>query len=339
MYRQLFFKLLIFIAISPALQVLGDEVIKQTSLGRINWTQGVVYADGFGTARAGVSGPQKRLLAQRAATVDAQRNLLEITRGVRIDSELKTDQAMQQSRETTAAVEGIVKGARITRKLYQNEVATVTLAMPIAGRFLKVLCQADRTARFEPQPPDPGQEMMQFLIGVSGDFLDALIPFAQAGDAILIRDESELQAYLKLLEWMQRENGAPVDKMLQQAISDYETNSLFSGLLIDASSVADFELATIPKIRDQEGNIIYPSEQTSYDDIVNKRGVSYDFDLSDAIKNKRVATSPFIIKALSTYKNLASDLIITTEDAQRVRSSNSTVAAMNKAGVLIVVAI
>ncbi|MFT4821616.1 MAG: hypothetical protein ACI9PN_002483, partial [Candidatus Azotimanducaceae bacterium] len=116
-------------------------------------------------------------------------------------------------------------------------------------------------------------------------------------------------------------------------------NSQFSGLLIDASTVPNFELATVPKIRDQDGNILYPSDNTSYDDIINKRGVTYDFDLNDAVRNHRVATTPFIIKAISTYKNLASDLIINTSDAARVKQSASTLEAMNKAGVLIVVAI
>ena len=57
------------------------------------------------------------------------------------------------------------------------------------------------------------------------------------------------------------------------------------------------------------------------------------------MRNKRVATSPFIIKAQSTYKNLASDLVISKEDAARISQSTSTLQSMSKAGVLIVVAI
>ena len=152
-------------------------------------------------------------------------------------------------------------------------------------------------------------------------------------------DEDEVKAYKKLLEWMHASNTLSVQDMLTLAISNYEQNNQFSGLLIDASSVANFELATVPKIRDEEGNIFYPSKNTSYDNIVKKRGVTYDFDLDDAISNQRVATFPFIIKALSTYKNLDSDLIISSGDAQKIARSASTLEAMNQAGVLIVVAL
>ena len=86
------------------------------------------------------------------------------------------------------------------------------------------------------------------------------------------------------------------------------------------------------------GEILYPNDDTSYDDIVNRRGVTYDFDLEDAVRNKRVAQTPFVIEAIGTYKGQASDLTITLSDATRLRQSPSTVSAMNRAGVLIVVA-
>ncbi|HIG39048.1 MAG: hypothetical protein ABGY96_14890 [bacterium] len=340
----------ILMLIIPSQKLQADEVVKETAAGGINWTQGVVFANGYGTAKPGMSEAQSKLLARRAAIVDGQRNLLEITRGVRIDSTLITDQLMNESRETTTKIEGIIKGARVIEENYQNDIATVTLAMPIAGQFLQV-AWPDRanTARSNNHLPAPSwskiqtQRLLLSMGAVGSQFLDALVPLAHASSPITIRKESEVEAYRRLLEWMQQgsdiQDGQAIDEMLNEAISNYQTNNQFSGLLINASGVTDFELATIPKIRDDEGNIIYPNEGTSYSDIVNNRGVSYDFDLNDAIKDRRVATSPFIIKALSTYKNFSSDLIISKQDAARVQQSPSTMEAMNKAGVLIVVAI
>jgi hypothetical protein len=60
----------------------ADEVIREVGTGSINWSQGVVYAVGYGTARSDTSPAQKRILSERAAVVDAQRNLLEMTQGV-----------------------------------------------------------------------------------------------------------------------------------------------------------------------------------------------------------------------------------------------------------------
>ncbi len=68
----------------------ADEVVRETGSGSINWSQGVVYATGYGTARPDTSAAQKRILSERAAVVDAQRNLLEMTQGVRITSALIT---------------------------------------------------------------------------------------------------------------------------------------------------------------------------------------------------------------------------------------------------------
>lgn len=331
---------LVAAALLPA-PVYAEEVIEETPSGGVNWTQGVVFAHGYGTAREDLSNAQRRILSRRAAIVDGQRNLLEITKGVRINSVLKTDQAMQQSREVATRVEGIIKGAQPVKEHYQNDVYTVTMAMPIEGEFLKVVWPADsrQTAQWEIMSPARMAARLRPILVVGDVVMDFLIPAAHAADPIVIRDDKQADAYRKLLEWLETGSAENVRPMLERAIIDFETNNQFSGLLIDASGVPGFELATIPKIRDEEGNVLYPSSDTSYNDIVNNRGVTYDFDLQDAVRNQRVATTPFIIKALDTYKNLASDLIITRQDAARVKQSPSTLEAMNKAGVLIVVAI
>jgi hypothetical protein len=311
-----------FLLIWP-LGTAAKDVVVQTSAGGINWSQGVVYANGYGTAKPGLSAAQKRILARRAAVIDAQRNLLEITKGVRINSVIKTGQAMKENPEITTRVAGIIKGAQITRDHYQNEIANVTMSMPISGKFLRTMYPTNKLA--------------------SRDTFDHLLAFiitpARASESFMISNEPEANAYRKLIEWMRQNASADLNVILNDAVIQYETSAKFSGLLIDASSVPAFELATIPKIRDDTGEILYPSENTSYDDIVNKRGVTYDFDLHDAIRNQRVATTPFIIKAVSTYKSLPSDLTISKSDADKIRQSQSTIVAMNKAGVLIVVAI
>ena len=59
--------------------VKADEVIEEFTTGSINWSKGVVFAQGFGTSRESMPAAQRRLLARRAAVVDGQRNLLELT--------------------------------------------------------------------------------------------------------------------------------------------------------------------------------------------------------------------------------------------------------------------
>ncbi len=317
----------------------AEDVIRENPSGGVNWTEGVVFAHGFGTAKPGLSAGQRRILARRAAMVDAQRNLLEMTKGVRINSVLRTDQAMQESREVAARVEGVVKGAAVTRDHYQNDVATVTMAMPISGKFLQAVWPDDQATSRLYQPGNA--TALDRLLARADTWLGSfsIIASAHAADPFVIRNEADAKAVRAVLEWMEQNQVEQPGADLSRALADFETSSVFSGLLIDASAVPDFELATIPNIRDEEGTLLYPTKATSYDDIVNKRGVTYDFDLQDAVRNRRVATKPFVIRALSTYKNLSSDLMIRAADAKRVIQSSSTVQAMNKAGVLIVVAI
>lgn len=327
-------KLIVLLLIAPV--ALAEDVIKESPAGGINWTRGVVFATGYGTAKESLSPAQRRILSRRAAVVDAQRNLLEITKGVRISSQVKTDEAMKESREVASRVEGIVQGATVIKDHYQNDVATVTMEMPISGDFMKTMFPLAQEGAIA--DAKPAYRIIVPVARAANHILDFMVPVAHAAD-LSIKDESEADAFRRLMTWIDANQGLDVTDQLKQAIIEYETNARFSGLLVDASSVANFELATIPRIRDESGKVIYPSDDTSYDDIVNKRGVTYDFDIQDAVRNQRVAQTPLMIKALSTYESLPSDLIITAADAAKIMQSASTVQAMNKAGVLIVVAI
>lgn len=314
----------LLVALLAVLQVpaWAADVVKESGVGGINWTQGTVYATGYGTAKSDTSRGQHRILSLRAARLDAQRNLLEITKGVRINSTVTVDSAMNESRTILSRVDGIVKGARVVSEHYHNDVATVKMVMPIAGDLLRVTTGPDVIASSR-------SPMFDQLLAI-------LVPTAQA-KPLIVESDHEAKAYEKLLQWMSEESGE-LESVLKEAVIAYNTNKRFSGLLIDARRVSEFELATIPKIRNETGEIIYPNDDTSYDDIVNRRGVTYDFDLEDAVRNKRVAQTPFVVEATGTYKGQASDLTITGTDASRLRQSPSTVSAMNRAGVLIVVA-
>lgn len=321
---------------------LAEDVIKETPGGSINWSEGVVYANGFGTAKPELNAAQRRLLSRRAAIVDGQRNLLEMTKGVRLTSATKVVDAMMRDSAIATRVTGVIKGAVSLKEkeVYQNDIYSVTLAMPMAGKFLRAVWQKGSEAQFN-AGNDRWQLDIDQFVAAGSLLLDRFrfFPRTWADEVFVLNNDAEVKTTKRLLQWLNNRSTQSIKQHLEQAIIQYEANSVFSGLLVDATSVGNFELATIPKLRNEDGEVIYPSEATSYDDIVNKRGVSYDFDLEDAIRNKRVATTPFIVKARSTYKSLVSDLVISNEDAERIKQSTGTRDAMNKAGVLIVVAI
>ena len=89
------------------------EVSEPVPGGAIDWSGRAVRARGTGVVDPGnTNQAQARLMAERAAVVVAQRNLLEIIKGVRVDSDTKVKDFMTQYDVVYTHVGGIIKGAR-----------------------------------------------------------------------------------------------------------------------------------------------------------------------------------------------------------------------------------
>jgi len=89
------------------------EVVEPVPGGVIDWGAKVVRARGSGVVDPGDRNPGRaRLMAERAAVVVAQRNLLEIIKGVRVDSDTKVENFVTKFDVIYTHLEGIVKGAR-----------------------------------------------------------------------------------------------------------------------------------------------------------------------------------------------------------------------------------
>lgn len=108
------------------------------SKGEINWEGGYVIATGIGVAPAGKTKAFARMAAEKAAKVDAQRNLLEIIKGVKVTAETTVENMMLVSDVVKTNVEGLLKGAvQIDRKFEQADdgsvSATVTMKVCITA--------------------------------------------------------------------------------------------------------------------------------------------------------------------------------------------------------------
>ena len=331
--------ILMLIAGCAAATVQAEDVIQSLPGGEINWTEGVVYADGYGTASPDITlAAQRRLLSRRAAVVDAQRNLLEITKGVRLTSMTKVSDMMVANDTTATRVRGVVKGAVVVKENYQNDIYSVTMMMPVGGKLMQAVLDKDQMTADIERPSLFGIDAWDVAAAVDS-LLAAVIAPVQAATNLTLQNQQEADTVRRILGWLQSSGADDVEGALRDSVNRFDQGARFSGLLVDASQVNSFEIAAVPTIRDEEGNIVYPNDSTSFGDIVEKRGVTYDLDLDDAIRNDRVATSPFVVNAVGTYKNQFSDLVISKADAQRIAESASTLDAMQRAGVLIVIGI
>ncbi len=113
----------------------AGQVVESLPSGEINWSDNLVRAVGRGSPPPGApNAGAARLMAQRAAKVDALRNLLEAVGGVRIDSLTTVTNLMTGSDAVKSRVKGLVKGALVVDTKYLADGAVeVTVEAPISG--------------------------------------------------------------------------------------------------------------------------------------------------------------------------------------------------------------
>lgn len=112
---------------------IGDE-------GSMNWAQKVllVKGNGFGPERVKELG-RRKILAKRAAKMDAYRNLVEVIKGVYVTSNTKVQDMMLESDSIKAKTDGMLKGMRVVDVTYSNDGGceiTVEVNIDKRGGFL-----------------------------------------------------------------------------------------------------------------------------------------------------------------------------------------------------------
>jgi hypothetical protein len=114
-----------------------DAHAQERAIGSINWIEGYVRAIGKGTTNPSPNRVKDEMRALRVATLMAQRSLLEIVKGVKIDSQTTVDNMMLQEDAINARVEGTIRGAEIVRQDVRWEgdrpIATVELRICLSG--------------------------------------------------------------------------------------------------------------------------------------------------------------------------------------------------------------
>lgn len=116
----------------------GVMVVHAQPQADINWSSGYIIATGQGTAKTTESKGKARIKATIAAKVDAQRNLLEVIKGVRITSQTTVQDAMLVEDVIKSRVDGLLKGAYMVGEPFVEmadgaPVVTVTMKVCLNG--------------------------------------------------------------------------------------------------------------------------------------------------------------------------------------------------------------
>ncbi|NPA80595.1 MAG: hypothetical protein GXO29_06075 [Thermotogae bacterium] len=132
--------------------------------GEIDWTHGVVLARGYGFMDPKRPKGQARLLAERAAVVDARRNLLEILKGVHITSETVVEDYMTTNDLIVQRVEGIVKGARVVGKPKYYDDGRVEVMVEVRLDTLAKELGPGKPRKSPPKDETPPDDVKQVIV-------------------------------------------------------------------------------------------------------------------------------------------------------------------------------
>jgi hypothetical protein len=310
---------LCFLAYGPAIsqdKVSASEwtqIVEQIGeSGKINWSEGYIEAIGIGAPPERFYGkPQGRPMALRAATLDAYRNLLEVTKGVRIDSTTIVRDYTVESDVINAQVDGLVKGAKEVKKEYLSDgTVEITVRMPLAGGFSQVIIPRTML-RKAPVLPPPAP------VAPAPATPEPAAP-APAPPAPVI--------------------AAPAPAAPAPAVATPPPPPpvvTYTGMVVDARGL-QARPAMSPKILDENGKEVYGSTNVDRDYAVQQGVSGYARDLTAAQSNQRVTNNPVSLKGIRTDGPGRSDIIISNADADVIRSSAETMNVLKKCRVMIV---
>lgn len=129
--------------------------------------------DGFGAVPANMPMPRAKMMARRAAIMDAQRNLIEIIKGAQVDAESSMDMYLLQSDVVKTKVNGLITGARVVSESFEDGGYHVVMSVPIYG--VGSVADAAITAKLGDNPPVPAP-----VLAPSAQAVKEYVPAPQA---------------------------------------------------------------------------------------------------------------------------------------------------------------
>lgn len=298
-----------------------------TSGATIDWTTAKVSAEGYGAAPPGKNTKVGPLLACRAAVVDAQRNLLEATQGVRVTATTVVDNFILKSDEVKSTVDGLIKDARlIERKPDNTGGCKVVMEVSVAGKASSAIYQQIY-----------GEETSWNWVNTSLQWLgEQVVPKAHAQEDIETLPAPWVESFESLSKRLAVLESKLSDAQLSQAVTPSK-NLGPTGIVVDARG-SNFIPSLSPKIRKLRGGVVYPDSSAATSARLLERGQLVSLfarDVDFAIQHPAVGSRPLLVKALRTYGDTRTEIVLSEEFADRIAELGDS-DFFDEAGVIIV---
>ena len=281
-----------------------NQIVEQMGdKGKINWSEGYIEAVGIGAPPERYMGkPNARPMALRAAKIDAYRNLLEVTKGVRVDSTTIVRDFTVESDVINAQVDGLVKGARVANQEYMSDgTVEVTLRMPLSGGFSQIIIPKALGKRPEVTPPSP--------------------PPAAPPETPAAPPETPVTP--------------PEIPAVPAPPAPAPAGEVYTGMVVDARGL-QARPAMAPKVLDENGKEVYGSMNVDKEYAVQQGMSGYARDLTAAQSNPRVTNNPLSVKGVKTEGPGRADIVISNADADKIRGASENLTFLKKCRVMIV---
>jgi len=305
------------------------DAIQKVVKGSLNWSKGVIRAEGYGLPTAGSTPQEGKLLALEAAYADAIRNLLGIVNGVNINATTTIEGATVRNKEIIIRIEGKIQGAVLLKKEF---IEADQMAKVIVGLFLE----------------DIAEEMPESVI--SGPMTLSMDVFQQRNPMqgrfstlALFQNDFEIEhtpdGLAKALKTLGEENQKLRDELsaIRAALDPKETPNPYSGIIINTSD-RSVKYALFPRIyylKDEGYHLLYGDvNQNRPNPQQVEMGAAWARLLSDAQNNPLVKGNPLIIEAIGV--NGLGEPAISAEDAAKVESLNQKYHLLEQGKVVIV---
>lgn len=279
----------------------------------VNWSNGEIRAEGAGVAPDGMPASRAKLFACRAAVIDAQRNLLESIKGVRVEGSTVVANMMVESDVIKTSVSGVLQGGRVVkREVDPDGGCIVTMTAPLGGKFTQDVYGEvfQETAWFVPNRLRSGADRL--LSTIVGGTLDMLVPVAHAADDAQAPDwktsVDALATRITGIEQLLATHPAVVEK----------TDAGPTGLVIDARG-SNFIPSMSPRIRQLRAGVIYPSPAHQVSRRDRGQLVSlFTRELDTARRHPAVGDRPVVMKGLRTFGKTRTEVVLGTESSERL---------------------
>jgi hypothetical protein len=284
----------------------------------VNWSAAQIEAEGAGTAPDNAPPSTGRMMACRAAIVDAQRNLLESIQGVRVEGTTIVANMMVESDTIKTSVSGVLRGARVVNREPQSDGSCIVrMTAPLEGQFAKKIYDEvlvpEQLASASPLKNTLSREFTTTLTQIFGAGLEFLIPSANAADTL---PAPEWQSALDKLS----ERLSSLEELVSNhpsIVSVKDTGP--TGLVLDARG-SNFIPSMSPKVRQLRAGVLYPNEAHQGERKERGQLVSlFTRDLDTAKRHPVVGERPLVLKALRTFGQTRTQIVLGSQASAQLK--------------------